>query len=661
MKSKIIVIKNSSSTSTNGVENALGYRIDLNLAQLTGTQTTLTQGAFVGQLANASDKDGKLYDWNGTAWKLVASDTDYLLTQYVGLREKQGKMITAFQTGHGWVKNGATAGVFSDDTVDYALGTQSIKYVTAGGYEAIRNYSLPSFDVSNKIIQIWVKFEADISNITNIEFQIGDSFLANRYSWWIHFQSSFIGTGKWTKITLPWSDANITGTAPDKTNITQAQIVMQSNASTSSTIRWGGFSLLDKNARLPNGAVCFGFDDSHVAHYNIAKPIMDKYGYAGTAFIVIDPIVTNQPVSMTVQNLKDMEKNSGWQISGHATSWAKHVSWDTLTDAEQTEEIAANKRWLVENGFKGAEYIAYPNGSFNDFTLSAVAKRFKGGRATKFSFETAACANPYIIRARVQLGTTTSAAQAQAAILKAYNNGDVVHVIVHNITSTPGTLNVTQADFTSIVDYCATIGIPVLTVSEVLESNDSIKLPAPAVPVVVANQYLQYVYLQYISVLLTNTVTETTLVVADPNNRGAVLIPANGLKVNERYIITVTGRYTTSATSNPITQRLKFGGVILMIPAPTAVVLPISQTNATFKEVYRIKVNSIGVAGNLQMDRSFEYANLTTGVGVLQRFANAGATTVDTTVASSFDYTAQWTTASASDSIQVRDITIEKE
>ncbi len=64
-----------------GVENVLGYRVDLTNAQLTGTQTAATQGNIVGQIGIPTDSSTALYKWTGSKWKNLTLD---LATIYVG-------------------------------------------------------------------------------------------------------------------------------------------------------------------------------------------------------------------------------------------------------------------------------------------------------------------------------------------------------------------------------------------------------------------------------------------------------------------------------------------------------------------------------------------------------------------------------------------------
>jgi peptidoglycan/xylan/chitin deacetylase (PgdA/CDA1 family) len=80
-------------------------------------------------------------------------------------------------------------------------------------------------------------------------------------------------------------------------------------------------SIVPLPAEIPtnNKVVIINFDDSHQSDYTYAKPILDKYGFKGTFFIVCDwaGAVKSQTPRMTWQNISQLYKE-GHDIESHS-------------------------------------------------------------------------------------------------------------------------------------------------------------------------------------------------------------------------------------------------------------------------------------------------------------------------------------------------------
>jgi hypothetical protein len=177
--------------------------------------------------------------------------------------------------------------------------------------------------------------------------------------------------------------------------------------------------------------------------------------------------------------------------------------------------------------------------------------------------------------------------------------------------------------------------------------NYFVSTPAPTSNPVISQ------YTQYTAVPVTNTVVETTMV-NTTSSKGSLVFPANNLLLNDYFRIKLTGKYTTGSTPNPLSVRLKLGTVVLTL---TNLLLPVSQTNDSWTAEYNLRVNSIGVTGNMFQDSEFRFDNGTSS-DVVQR-QTILSVTIDTTISNTFDLTAQWTTANT-DSFDLRSFSIEK-
>ena len=71
-------------------------------------------------------------------------------------------ILTQFQTGHGFTKLSGTGTATLNDTSDFQLGTQSVKFVTTGdgGSNILQKNSVGPYDLSGKMIQITFKLNS---------------------------------------------------------------------------------------------------------------------------------------------------------------------------------------------------------------------------------------------------------------------------------------------------------------------------------------------------------------------------------------------------------------------------------------------------------------------------------------------------------------------
>src|SRR5512142_2277369 len=70
-----------------------------------------------------------------------------------------------------------------------------------------------------------------------------------------------------------------------------------------------------QGAALPPRPMLITFDDGNEDNYTAAFPIMQKYGFTGVLYIVVQYM--NQPNYMTVDQIKEMAA-AGWEIGSHS-------------------------------------------------------------------------------------------------------------------------------------------------------------------------------------------------------------------------------------------------------------------------------------------------------------------------------------------------------
>jgi peptidoglycan/xylan/chitin deacetylase (PgdA/CDA1 family) len=136
----------------------------------------------------------------------------------------------------------------------------------------------------------------------------------------------------------------------------------------------------DKTNDNMNGndkVVMINFDDGYKSHFLYAKPILDKYGFKASFFIVCDKMET-QPKWMTWQDITAL-KNDGMDIESHTMT---HAHLDSVSAQTLDYETGYAKQCLADHGFD-TTIFAYPKnlGSDNDTVVNVVSKYYSLARS----------------------------------------------------------------------------------------------------------------------------------------------------------------------------------------------------------------------------------------------------------------------------------------
>lgn len=121
------------------------------------------------------------------------------------------------------------------------------------------------------------------------------------------------------------------------------------------------------NAPIPEKSVVLTFDDGYKDNYTAMLPIMKKYGFRATVF-VITSYIDKLPGYLTSKQLKEMEAY-GIDIESHTVD---HKALKELTKPQQQQELTESKAFLETLLNKKINYIAYPDGSYNKDTVECA-------------------------------------------------------------------------------------------------------------------------------------------------------------------------------------------------------------------------------------------------------------------------------------------------
>ena len=103
------------------------------------------------------------------------------------------------------------------------------------------------------------------------------------------------------------------------------------------TISLSQFIKASEETILPEKTIILTFDDGDISNYTIAYPILKKYNFKATFFIITDKVDT--PGYVTWQNIKEMSDNE-MEIGSHTKS---HAYLPRLSDSEISFEFKNSK------------------------------------------------------------------------------------------------------------------------------------------------------------------------------------------------------------------------------------------------------------------------------------------------------------------------------
>ncbi len=120
-----------------------------------------------------------------------------------------------------------------------------------------------------------------------------------------------------------------------------------------------------EGAVLPPKPVILTFDDGSESTYTAALPIMQRYGFIGISYVVLNYI--GIPRYMNVEQIRSLHA-SGWEIGSHGLSHADLTARPGRQEDEIVESRRRLERWL---GVPVLSF-AYPFGAYDDTSLQNV-------------------------------------------------------------------------------------------------------------------------------------------------------------------------------------------------------------------------------------------------------------------------------------------------
>jgi peptidoglycan/xylan/chitin deacetylase (PgdA/CDA1 family) len=214
------------------------------------------------------------------------------------------------------------------------------------------------------------------------------------------------------------------------------------------------------------GAVTLRFDDGWLSQYETAVPKLNSVGIKGTFYIVSQQIADlGFPGFMSIAQIKNLY-TMGHEIGGHTRT---HPFLTSLSPTEQQNEIAGGRSDILSWNVGPIKSFAYPFGDYDSTTISIVQNAgFTSGLSTLDGYVKPTSDRLQLERQGPLVSTPIS--EIKQWIDTAQANKEWLIITLHAIDNSGTDYSMTPSTFTAMVDYIVSKKIPVVTVTQGLES-----------------------------------------------------------------------------------------------------------------------------------------------------------------------------------------------
>jgi len=176
------------------------------------------------------------------------------------------------------------------------------------------------------------------------------------------------------------------------------------------------------------------FDNGYQSTYNQALPILAKYGFKSTQFIITDLINDSNntnPGYMTGPEINTMYNSGlGQEIASHTVT---HNDL-TLPNTDLTNELSGSQTTLSTLIGAPVTDLAYPYGLYNSGVFTATQKYYKAARGVEDALNSKDNFDAYDIRVQNVFDTTTTA-QVQDWVNQALATKTWLVLVYHSVNS----------------------------------------------------------------------------------------------------------------------------------------------------------------------------------------------------------------------------------
>lgn len=141
------------------------------------------------------------------------------------------------------------------------------------------------------------------------------------------------------------------------------------------------YDIATNKKKAPKRSVVITFDDGYANNFYKAYPILKKYNFNATLFMITKNI--GEKYFLNESNIKEMDKDN-IKVMSHTIS---HPYLEKLSEEEQTKELKESKERLEKLLGRNVEYLAYPHGTYSDKTIEiSKSLGYKMALTTNYDF-----------------------------------------------------------------------------------------------------------------------------------------------------------------------------------------------------------------------------------------------------------------------------------
>jgi peptidoglycan/xylan/chitin deacetylase (PgdA/CDA1 family) len=133
------------------------------------------------------------------------------------------------------------------------------------------------------------------------------------------------------------------------------------------------YSYMENKTKIPEKSVVITFDDGYRDEYHNAYPLLTKYGFRATFFIITGSVLKKNEDGneyMLQGDLKRLNKG-GMDLEAHTVT---HPDLTKLDYKKQYDELYKSKKYLEKNFHRKIYYMAYPYGLCDNLTHKVAKK-----------------------------------------------------------------------------------------------------------------------------------------------------------------------------------------------------------------------------------------------------------------------------------------------